>query len=38
MNLMCKLDKWDIAWTKAHSEEISKIAGVDTIMHFVEQS
>jgi hypothetical protein len=38
MNLLCKLDKWDIEWTKANSEEISKVAGVDTVMHFVEQS
>jgi hypothetical protein len=36
MNLLCKLDKWDIAWTKEYSEEISKVAGVDTIIHFVE--
>jgi hypothetical protein len=38
LNLLCKLDKWDIQWTKEYSEEISKIAGVDTIIHFVEQS
>jgi hypothetical protein len=38
LNLLCKLDKWDIAWIKEYSEEISKIAGVDTIIHFVEQS
>jgi hypothetical protein len=38
MNLLCKLDKWDIEWTKVYSEEISKVAGVDTIMHYVEQS
>lgn len=38
MNMLCKLDKWDIEWTPQYSEEISKIAGVDTIIHFVEQS
>ncbi len=36
MNLLCKLDKWDIEWIKGYSEEISKVAGVDTVMHFVE--
>jgi hypothetical protein len=38
LNMLCKLDKWDIPWTTAYSEEVSKIAGVDTIIHFVEQS
>jgi hypothetical protein len=38
MNMLCKLDKWDIEWTAAYSEEISKVAGVDTIIHFAEQS
>ena len=36
LNLLCKLDKWDIQWTAAYSEEISKVAGVDTVVHFVE--
>ena len=38
MNMLCKLDKWDIEWTSQYSEEMSKVAGVDTIIHFVEQS
>ena len=38
LNMLCKLDKWDIPWTPQYSEEISKIAGVDTVIHFVEQS
>lgn len=36
MNLLCKLDKWDIEWLKAYSEEMSKVAGIDTIVHFIE--
>ena len=38
MNLLCKLDKWDIEWLKVYSEEMSKVAGIDTIVHFIEQS
>lgn len=36
MNLLCKLDKWDIEWLKVYSEEMSKVAGIDTIVHFIE--
>lgn len=36
--MLCKLDKWDIEWTALYSEEISKVAGIDTVIHFVEQS
>ena len=36
MNMLCKLDKWDIEWTAEYSEELSKIAGIDTIVHYVE--
>jgi hypothetical protein len=38
INLICKLDKWDVEWNEQMSEEISKISGVDTIIHFLEQS
>jgi hypothetical protein len=36
LNLLCKLDKWDIEWNQGMSEEISRISGVDTIVHFLE--
>eukprot|EP00347_Sterkiella_histriomuscorum_P004589 403359888 len=38
INLLCKLDKWDIEWNLAMSEEISKVAGVDTVISYLEQS
>ncbi|CDW90750.1 ubiquitin carboxyl-terminal hydrolase family protein [Stylonychia lemnae] len=38
INLLCKLDKWDIEWTNQMSEEISKVAGLDTIINYLEQS
>ena len=38
MNLVCKLDKWDVEWNTQMSEELSKISGIDTIIHFLEQS
>lgn len=38
LNMLCKLDKWDIEWTAPYCEEISKVAGIDTVIHFVEQS
>ena len=38
LNLLCKLDKWDIEWNNQMSEEISRVQGVDTIVHFLEQS
>ena len=36
MNMLCKLDKWEIEWNAQYSEEISKVAGIDTVIHFVE--
>ncbi len=38
INLLCKLDKWDVPWTNQMSEEISRISGVDAIISFLEQS
>lgn len=38
INLLCKLDKWDIEWTLSMSEEVSKVAGMDTIVNYLEQS
>jgi len=38
LNMLCKLDKWDMDWVQGYSEEISKVAGIDTVIHFVEQS
>jgi len=36
INLLCKLDKWDIEWNDQMSEEISKVAGVDTVINYLE--
>lgn len=36
INLLYKFDKWDIAWTDQMSEEISRIAGIDAVISFME--
>ena len=38
MNLLCKLDKWDIEWTLNMTEELSRVSGVETVIRFLEQS
>mmetsp|Transcript_35876 Transcript_35876/g.34929 ORF Transcript_35876/g.34929 Transcript_35876/m.34929 type:complete len:170 (-) Transcript_35876:199-708(-) len=38
MNLMCKLDRWDMEWNQEMSEEMARISGIETIIHFLEQS
>jgi hypothetical protein len=38
LNLLCKLDKWDIEWNQQMAEELSRISGIDTIIKYLEQS
>jgi hypothetical protein len=36
INLLCRLDKWDIEWSAEMSDELSRVSGVETIIHFLE--
>lgn len=36
INLLCKMDKWDIEWSNQMSEEISRVQGIETIVHYLE--
>jgi predicted RNA methylase len=38
LNLLRKLDIWNIEWNSMMSEEVSRCSGVDTIIHYLEQS
>ena len=36
MNVLCKMDKWDMDWTQAMSEELARTNGLETIILFLE--
>ena len=38
INVICLLDKWNVEWNEAMSEELARVNGVDTVTLYLEQN